>query len=635
MPALHIMSVAMRVATAGTRPEAVDVAEPSLLQALTRDAGSAIDLLDRQLQIPFRFSGGFIFLIAMLALAVVIIWPLRLLLLSKLNALINRGRNNSPLAIYGGAVGAVVATVVLVTLSAWLALFSLGAALPLLPEVRHLAQTVAFGMVIAGFGLGIGRALHSPEDKVRRPIQLPPGLGRVVAFYPFAAGLMLALSSFVDQSSRALHATATSWTIAQSVIVILQAVLIGRFLILAGQARERQVETAASAGKEAGIPAVFGLTTVAWLVLFVGCSAFLMGRTRFGALLVQELLWAGLLLTLAWLLTRFLDALVMRLLDTDRRAGRFATGIVGVGQARVAQTAMLGSIVLTVLVWIVALALIAAPLQGDGATVADQMRPTPLMSALGSLNMSPRTILTAIAVLVAGIALTRLFRQWLEDRFLPSTSLDLGARSSITTTLGYVGVILAMLTATTVLGVQLEKITLIASALSVGIGFGLQSIIQNFVSGLILLIERPVTLGDWVSVSGAEGTIRKIRVRATEIATSDGSISIVPNSAFISTTVTNRTVRPTPGHIDLQFVVAGEISADAAMVALEAMIGGCDAIRHDPAPAIYVHGLGEDSYTFDVQVYPVAGRASQEARSGLLLSVSRQSRAQNLKISLA
>lgn len=638
LPAIVVPSVSLGAApswAAGVQAQPAATSQLSLMDSLIHDAGSAMTLIERQLAVPFRFSAGLPVLLSMLALAVAIAWPFRLWLLARLDALLIRSHHKSALSIYATAVTTVVVTTIVVAFAGWLALTALNVTLPLLPEIGHLAQTTAMGIGIAGLGLGIGRALRSPQDKSRRPIQMPPGLGRVIGFYPFSAGIMLGVSAFIDQTSRILHATATSWMVAQSVVVMAQVLLIGRFLLLAGKARERQVEAASSAGEDAGIPAVFSVTAIAWFALMVGCGAFVFGQTRFGGLLIQELLWAGLLLTLAWLLTRFLDAGVIRLLDTDRRAGRFATGIIGVQQARVAQAAMLGSIFLTVIVWVFVLGLIAAPFSGGGSNVAEQMRPVPLLNALRQMNISPRTILIAMAVLFGGIALTRIFRRWLENRFLPSTSLDIGARASILTTLSYVGIIIAMLSATNVLGVQLEKITLIASALSVGIGFGLQSIIQNFVSGLILLIERPVTLGDWVSVSGAEGTIRKIRVRATEIATADGSISIVPNSAFITTNVANRMDKRMAERIDLALTVAGCASADEAKAALLDMITHCDVVHHDPAPRIFLRALGDNAWTFDLRIYGHHDHTPQDLKSELLLWLSRESPTRNLKLTMA
>src|SRR5207244_114303 len=101
------------------------------------------------------------------------------------------------------------------------------------------------------------------------------------------------------------------------------------------------------------------------------------------------------------------------------------------------------------------------------------------------------------------------------------TSLEPSLQQSVATIAGYVGVIAAITLALAQLGIDLQKIALIAGALSVGIGFGLQSIVSNFVSGLILLAERPIRVGDQIVVKGEEGKVRRISVRATEIETAD------------------------------------------------------------------------------------------------------------------
>ena len=124
------------------------------------------------------------------------------------------------------------------------------------------------------------------------------------------------------------------------------------------------------------------------------------------------------------------------------------------------------------------------------------------VDVFGILQLSNRqhhhfavAILGAVAVLIIGIVATRALTSWLEERFLPETNLDVGVRSSIGTGAGYVGVILAALIALSYVGLNLQNVAIVAGALSVGIGFGLQSIINNFVSGLILLVERPIKLG--------------------------------------------------------------------------------------------------------------------------------------------
>src|SRR5690606_37128538 len=105
-----------------------------------------------------------------------------------------------------------------------------------------------------------------------------------------------------------------------------------------------------------------------------------------------------------------------------------------------------------------------------------------------------------------GVAATRGLQHWLDARFLARTRLDVGLKTSIRTSVGYVGTIAAGMVAFAFAGLNLQNIAIVAGALSVGIGFGLQSIVNNFVSGLILLAERPIKVGDWIVVGTEEGT---------------------------------------------------------------------------------------------------------------------------------
>jgi potassium efflux system protein len=560
-------------------------------------------------------------LAAALALAYLTVGPAREWLLGRLSAFLRTEHRHSGLAIFGRAIGAVLITLVSFGIGSAFALNGITGSLNLLPEVQKLAAVVSTGCVISGLGLGIGRALRSPDAKELRPVQLPSGLGRTIGVYPFAAGIMLGAAAFIDQASRMLHASASTWGVAQGALSIAQLLLIGRFLVLAGQARERLVLDPSDEDAPS-LPAIFGVTALVWGVLALALGALVLGHTRFAMVALQEILWAALVLTTAWLITRFIDALVVQFLGQNKRAARFATGVVGVQKTRIDQAAILSSAILSVGVWLIALLLALAPLQGSGDNVVEQVRPSPVLASLRTIHLTPGTIFTAIIIMVGGVAATRMLRNWLERRFLPSTSLDIGARTSITTGLSYVGIVFALTAASGTLGLQIEKITLIASALTVGIGFGLQAIIQNFVSGVIMLFERPVQIGDRVLVSGSEGRIRKMRVRATELVADDGSVAIIPNSAFISSIVVNKSAVATPLDISLRITVTGAGSAASAKSRLAEKLAASRVVSAAQPATIELEKLGTREWTFVIHAQPNAGHSTLNTRSELLMELS-------------
>lgn len=600
----------------------------AITAAITHDLAAATGLIERQLAVPLTASIALPLLLVAFMLAMAIAWPGRLWLEARLCEQIARRALESRLAIAARAVALVLLSGITLTIAGQLAASALGLAVPLLPETQVIVDSLALALAVAGVGLGLGRALRAPRA-------LPGGLGPPIAGYPFAAALTLGLSNAADQTARVLHASAVGWAVVQVATLLIEAALIAWFLLRAGMARSRAIEVASAKRKRPAIPAVFGVTTLVWAALVVACGAWLAGYMRFAMLVLQELLWVGLVLPLAWLVTTFLDALLEQLFDPDRPVGTFATTVVGMRRERVRQAVLLASAALAVLVWIFALGLMAAPLHGDRAVVIDEIRPAMLLQALQSLHLSPRMVGAALLVLALGIALTRMVGSWLERRFLPSTSLDIGVRTSLVTGLTYVGVLIAILSATSMLGLQLEKITLIASALSVGIGFGLQAIIQNFVSGVIMLIERPVKVGDWVSVAGAEGVIRRIRVRATEMVTSDGGMMIVPNSSFITANVANRADMLAPSRIDMALVVSGGEGASEAHDAVLALIAGCTSIRKDPPPELLLAAVGDSQWTFSLRAYAETGTVPAKARSELLFWLARPTAPAALKISTA
>lgn len=251
---------------------------------------------------------------------------------------------------------------------------------------------------------------------------------------------------------------------------------------------------------------------------------------------------------------------------------------------------------------------------------------------IGNITFSPVAIVTALAVFFLGMAVTRLIQRKLMDGVLPETRLDPGAQHSLTAGIGYAGFIVAVALAIAVAGVDLTNIALVAGALSVGIGFGLQNIVNNFVSGLTLLVERPISVGDWVVIGAHEGRVKRISFRSTEIETWQRASVIIPNAEILSTAVVNWTFNDRTGRIEIPVGVA--YGSDTAKVrgVLEACARAHPRILADPAPVALFRAFGESSLDFELRCFTDNVMERLAITSDLLFAIDRRFREEGIEI---
>jgi small-conductance mechanosensitive channel len=393
------------------------------------------------------------------------------------------------------------------------------------------------------------------------------------------------------------------------------------------------------------------LRAAAWLTLVGATLAVLTGFVPLAMFVLNQVIWGLIVLGGAYLLTVLVDDLFMTLLapspattsgggkndgkgdlkgSTNAKAGD-SSAADGPAPPRIReQTALLLSAVCRVSIAFVALLLLLAP-YGEGPM--DLVRRSGSLQdglTIGTLQLNPIKLLQALAVLVVGLAAVRLLKGWLSDRYMPTTRMDVGMRSSTTTLFGYVGTVAAIAAALTAVGFSLQSVAWVASALSVGIGFGLQSIVQNFVSGLILLAERPVKVGDWVSLSGVEGDIRRISVRATEIQMGDRSTVIVPNSEFITKIVRNVTYGESLGMVQFKLPMPLATDTDRVKALVLEAFQAHGGVLSTPAPNVQLDGVDGTNLVLNASGFVNSPRAAYGIKSELLFDVLSRLRAEGL-----
>ncbi len=238
----------------------------------------------------------------------------------------------------------------------------------------------------------------------------------------------------------------------------------------------------------------------------------------------------------------------------------------------------------------------------DPADLAAAWRGLAAGLVIGDVVISPVDFVIFAAVFAIGYALVRAAQTWLREIVLPKTGMTVGGAEALSAGFGYLGVSIAAVIGVSAAGIDLSSLALVVGALSVGIGLGLQGVVNNFVSGIILLIERPVKVGDWIDVGGVNGYVSKVNVRSTEIETFDRSTYVLPNSSLISGPVTNYTHHNNVGRLIIKVGVAYGTDTRKVEKILREIGESHPLILPFPQPAALFMGFGDSALDFELRV---------------------------------
>jgi len=345
------------------------------------------------------------------------------------------------------------------------------------------------------------------------------------------------------------------------------------------------------------------------------------GYIAFAFFIARQMLWVGVILTALYLLMYLVNDIFETVFSPKGRTGMRMQASFGLQPLALEQTGILLSGITRAMLLILAVAIVLAPFGAGPQELGGRVGSLLSGGTLGKLKIVPNDIFDGALVFALGLLVLRVIKRWLSDELLPKTSLDLGMRNSVVTLLGYVGGVLVFVLSLAALKMDLQGITWMASALSVGIGFGLQAIVQNFISGLILLAERPVKVGDWVSIGGVEGDVRKINVRATEIQMGDRSIMIVPNSQFITQNVRNVTLDNAKGRVSIKLSMPVDTDANKTRELVTGVLSAHQGTLATPAPCVQLENLDAGAMTFSCIAYVTSPRDVGNVKSDLLFEI--------------
>ncbi|MGL4441944.1 MAG: DUF3772 domain-containing protein, partial [Bosea sp. (in: a-proteobacteria)] len=377
------------------------------------------------------------------------------------------------------------------------------------------------GLAFLAFIGALADATLAPKWPQRRIFGVADRNARILKQMMGSAALVLIVSKAVEALLQSIAAGLSLSIAMRAAFALIFAVVLAYWL---NKLRDTG-EDADGAGLGPYVPVdgamLAPLRLVGWVLVVVIGGAALFGYVAFASFLVDQAAWIVIVATLIALALMLADESLQSLLAGD---GRVATALqtnVGLRKRSLEQAAVLGAGMIKLVLLIIGLMLILAPWGVESTDLTSSLKAAFFGFKVGDVTISLSAIIIAGLLFALGIAATKALTRWLDERFLPATDLDTGLRNSLRTMAGYLGFLAALALSISSLGLSLERLTIVAGALSVGIGFGLQSIVSNFVSGLILLWERPIRVGDLIVVGDGEGTVRRINVRSTEIETFD------------------------------------------------------------------------------------------------------------------
>ena len=547
--------------------------------------------------------------LALFLLGIVTITVVRHLVLRRLTALYSRDKtdklinwpavaiNSAHLGLPGLGIGFFLGGFYLLQLD----LYGLNETITLLPLV----------VIFIALGHWLGHSLFAPGQRELRLFKVDDN--EATAGYRILLLLGLSLSLLTAQGL--LEANYQFSEAAKAVltlpIILIGSILLWRLSAIIAQARSNLKAVSESGDTELAIQAALLhlLTLLLRVAAVVSMVLILMGFTNLSRDIIGSMLATVAILSLCFFVFEILTDILEPLL--------------GWGDPAKNSSPTLLPIVIIVFITIVALPLLALNWGVRWASLVDIWWALKEGVTIGKTRVSLDIVFLLAVVFAIGVGITRWLQKLFRVAILPRTRLDSGGRNAMITGIGYIGITLSALIAISSAGLDLSSLAIFAGALSVGIGFGLQTIASNFVSGIILLVERPIKEGDWIDVAGYSGYVRKISVRSTRIETFDRHDVIIPNTELVAGVVQNMTLTGTTGRVIVPIGVAYGSDAEEVKRLLLETADNHPMVIDYPKPSVLFMGFGESSIDFELRCFVKDVNMMLTVRSDLNFAVYR------------
>lgn len=464
-------------------------------------------------------------------------------------------------------------------------------------QVERFAAAALFPLFVLIGISALTRALLQPRRSRWRIFDLDDAGARRVSFAVHAIAVVYVLDYLARMLVAILNLSLSTSIVASFLASLFYAAL----LLLIARTPFAPLSAAPGVPMQRWRPYRLKVPLIALAVVLVAASA--LGYVALGRFIVTQILTTGAGVLIIALLHVAIRAVVPEPSERPSTMSAIIEQRFNLDDFGRAQLARVQRVLLNALLFAVGVPLLLLSWGLSTAEIMSWVRAALFGFEVGGVRISLARILVALTLFVALLAATRFVQRWLASGALAQGRMEAGLANSIYTGAGYVGFAVAALAAISYAGFDITSLAIVAGALSVGVGFGLQSIVNNFVSGLILLVERPIKVGDWVALKEGEGYVRRISVRSTEIETFGRASLIVPNAEFITQTVVNLTHRNLLGRLTIRVRVSYQSDPEKALHVLQKVVEGNTAILRHPPPVVALDNFGEQALEYSVRVH--------------------------------